>query len=380
MKHFLLSIYAVLLVSLSYSQTSVIVGGQILNAPSDSIYIAKFTGKGYINYQGTKADKQGKFTLKTTVPAPDYYVVRIGEFHVNIILRDSSNIKIYGDKKNIKDICNFVGSDESQAMNQFAVRMERWNMKKDSAYKAINAIPAADTASRRKLNDYMTREYISYMTDRQQFVASNENSAALIVALVSLDVTNEFDAWISILNQVVTGFGQSPTVREYVSYANNIAKQKEEEKKQAESAAMFAPGKPAPDFEELLTDRMTNLKLSDLKGSYVLIDFWASWCGPCRKENPNVVKTYTKYKDDGFTIVSVSLDTDKQKWLGAIQADGLIWPNHVSDLGGWNSKVSKKYNVSSIPFTVLIDKEGNILQTNLRGPALENKLAEIFGH
>jgi thiol-disulfide isomerase/thioredoxin len=380
MKHFILAIFSILLVSLNFAQTSVKVSGQFLNAPSDSVYIAKFTGKGYINYQGTKADKQGKFTLKTTVPAPDYYVIRVGNMHANIILRDSSDIKVYGDKKNLKDICNFVGSDESQAMNQFAVRMERWNMKKDSAYKAINAIPTTDTASRRKLNDYMTREYISYMNDRQQFVASNQNSAALIVALVSLDVNNEFDAWASILNQIVAGFGQSPTVKEYVTYANNLAKQKEEEKRQAESAALFAPGKPAPDFEELLTDRKTNLKLSDLKGSYVLIDFWASWCGPCRKENPNVVKTYNKYKDDGFTIVSVSLDTDKQKWLGAIQADGLIWPNHVSDLGGWNSKVSKKYNVSSIPFTVLLDKEGNIVQTNLRGPALENKLAEIFGH
>jgi thiol-disulfide isomerase/thioredoxin len=380
MKHFILAIFSILLVSLNFAQTPVKVSGQFLNAPSDSVYIAKFTGKGYINFQGTKADKQGKFTIKTTVPAPDYYVIRVGNLHANIILRDSSDIKVYGDKKNLKDICNFVGSDESQAMNQFAVRMERWNMKKDSAYKAINAIPTTDTASRRKLNDYMTREYISYMNDRQQFVASNQNSAALIVALVSLDVNNEFDAWASILNQIVAGFGQSPTVKEYVTYANNLAKQKEEEKRQAESAALFAPGKPAPDFEELLTDRKTNLKLSDLKGSYVLIDFWASWCGPCRKENPNVVKTYNKYKDDGFTIVSVSLDTDKQKWLGAIQADGLIWPNHVSDLGGWNSKVSKKYNVSSIPFTVLLDKEGNIVQTNLRGPALENKLAEIFGH
>jgi thiol-disulfide isomerase/thioredoxin len=380
MKHLILAIFSILLVSFNFAQTPVKVSGQFLNAPSDSVYIAKFTGKGYVNYQGTKVDKQGKFTLKTTVPAPDYYVIRVGNLHTNIILRDSSDIKVYGDKKNLKDICNFVGSDESQAMNQFAVRMERWNVKKDSAYKAINAIPTSDTARRRKLNDYMTREYLSYMNDRQQFVASNENSAALIVALVSLDVNNEFDTWTSILNHIVTGFGQSPTFRDYVNYANNLAKQKEEEKRQAESAALFAPGKPAPDFEELLTDRKTNLKLSDLKGSYVLIDFWASWCGPCRKENPNVVKTYNKYKDDRFTIVSVSLDTDKLKWLGAIQADGLIWPNHVSDLGGWNSKVSRKYNVSSIPFTVLIDKEGNIVQTNLRGPDLENKLAEIFGH
>ncbi|MFM7594941.1 MAG: TlpA family protein disulfide reductase [Flavobacteriales bacterium] len=380
MKHLIAFLCSIVMVTLSFSQTRVSVSGQFLNAPSDSVIIAKFTGKSYINFAGTKADKQGKFSLRANLPASDYYVLRVGELHVNIILRDSSDIKVYGDKKNLKDICNFVGSDESQAMNQFAVRMERWNMKKDSAYKAINAIPTTDTASRRKLNDYMTREYISYMSDRQQFVANNVNSAALIVALVSLDLTNEYDAWIAILNQVVNGFGQSPTVREYVNYANNVAKQKEEEKRQAENAAMFAPGNPAPDFEELMTDRKTNLKLSDLKGKYVLIDFWASWCGPCRKENPNVVKTYAKYKDDGFTIVSVSLDTDKQKWLGAIQADGLTWPNHVSDLGGWNSKVSKKYNVSSIPFTVLIDKEGNILQTNLRGTALENKLAEIFGH
>ena len=102
MKHFILAIFSILLVSLNFAQTSVKVSGQFLNAPSDSVYIAKFTGKGYINYQGTKADKQGKFTIKTTVPAPDYYVIRVGNLHANIILRDSSDIKVYGDKKNLK--------------------------------------------------------------------------------------------------------------------------------------------------------------------------------------------------------------------------------------------------------------------------------------
>ena len=96
--------------------------------------------------------------------------------------------------------------------------------------------------------------------------------------------------------------------------------------------------------------------------------------------NPNVVKTYEKYKKDGFTIMSVSLDKDLKKWKQAIELDNLSWPNHVSDLGGWQSKVSRLYQVGSVPFTVLIDQEGKILKTNLRGPALEFELEQIFGH
>ena len=117
-----------------------------------------------------------------------------------------------------------------------------------------------------------------------------------------------------------------------------------------------------------------------MRGKVVLIDFWASWCGPCRKENPNVVKTYAKYKDDGFTVMSVSLDTDKEKWLAAIKQDNLNWPNHVSDLRGWNNRVAALYEVKSVPFTVLIDQQGKIIKTNLRGEALESELQRIYGH
>jgi thiol-disulfide isomerase/thioredoxin len=121
------------------------------------------------------------------------------------------------------------------------------------------------------------------------------------------------------------------------------------------------------------------LTLSSLRGQYVLLDFWASWCGPCRKENPNVVKLYNKYKEKGFTVYSVSLDNSKDKWIDAIAKDALTWPNHVSELKGWNTSVLGSYGVTGIPFTVLIDKEGNIVQAHLRGPALESKLQEIFG-
>lgn len=127
-----------------------------------------------------------------------------------------------------------------------------------------------------------------------------------------------------------------------------------------------------PDGEEM--------KLSDLKGKVVLIDFWASWCRPCRHENPVVVKAYEKYKDKkfingkGFTVFSYSLDKNKEAWKRAIEADNLIWKYHVSDLKGWTAQGAQKYGVTSIPMNYLIDGKGNILAKNLRGVTLEQTL------
>ena len=120
-------------------------------------------------------------------------------------------------------------------------------------------------------------------------------------------------------------------------------------------------------------------KLSDLRGKVVLLDFWASWCRPCRGENPHVVAMYHKYHDKGFEVFSVSLDRDKESWKRAIAADGLVWPNHVSDLKYWSSDAARTYGVSSIPSTYLLDQNGRIIAKNLRGEALSNALKQIFG-
>jgi len=132
----------------------------------------------------------------------------------------------------------------------------------------------------------------------------------------------------------------------------------------------------APEFSQV--DTLGKLvKLSDFKGKYVLIDFWASWCAPCRAENPNVVKVYNKYHDKGFEILGISLDENKESWLAAIHADELKWA-HVSDLKGWANAVALDYGVKSVPANYLIDKEGRIIAKGLRGEDLEKKLAVVF--
>ena len=142
--------------------------------------------------------------------------------------------------------------------------------------------------------------------------------------------------------------------------------------------SVILPGMEAPDIE--LADPEGKMrKVSDLRGKVVLIDFWASWCRPCRMENPNVVRIYNMYHNRGFEVFSVSLDNNRDAWLKAIADDHLVWPNHVSDLRGWSSAGGKLYGISSIPSTVLVDRDGKILARNLRGQALENKLKEIFG-
>jgi peroxiredoxin len=138
-------------------------------------------------------------------------------------------------------------------------------------------------------------------------------------------------------------------------------------------------GDKAPELE-YLSPEDESLALSSLRGKYVLIDFWAAWCGPCRRENPNVVANYKEFKDkefkngSGFTVYGVSLDNNKGSWIRAIEDDNLIWPFHVSDLKGWNSEGAAKYGVRAIPSNFLIDGDGIIVATNLRGERLKQEL------
>ena len=147
-------------------------------------------------------------------------------------------------------------------------------------------------------------------------------------------------------------------------------------KETLDAALLTNIGKPAPNFT-LKNTEGKDVALSSFKGKYVLVDFWASWCGPCRAENPAVVKAYQKFKDKGFTILGVSLDDKKDKWLEAIKKDKLDW-TQISDLKGWKSSAASLYGIKGIPMNFLIDKDGKIIAKGLRGEDLEKKLGEVM--
>jgi peroxiredoxin len=198
-----------------------------------------------------------------------------------------------------------------------------------------------------------------------KFIKSNGNS------LVSLDALKKFGG--SMPEYAVV----APLFESFSKALKNSSAGKEYAEGLAKLKAT-AVGSIAPEFTQ--NDRDGNpVKLSSFRGKYLLVDFWASWCGPCRQENPNVVKAYARYHDKGFEILGVSLDNEKgrENWLKAIEKDGLTW-TQVTDLKYWNNEVAQLYGIKSIPQNFILDPSGKIIAKNLRGEALEKKLAELF--
>jgi thiol-disulfide isomerase/thioredoxin len=352
---------------LAQQPITVEISGNIFNTTEDSVKISQYFGTHYVDHIKGKFDKNGDYKLKGKLPAQDYYVLRVGTQHMNVILRNGSKIRINADGKNITAYHTVTGSDETVALNEIVLELQRFNMVRDSAMAELQKHPE----QQEEINKNFQQDYMRFTSYRQSFIAKNANSPALLPAMSTLDLDKEFAIYEAIVKQLSDGFNGSPTIE-------NVKQQFNEAKLKKASQNLLAPGKPAPNFIQNDVNGKP-LSLADLKGKVVLIDFWASWCGPCRKENPNVVKLYEKYKDAGFTIMSVSLDKDKSNWLAAIEKDNLVWPYHVSDLKQWSNEVARLYQVSSIPFTVLVDKNGNIIDTKLRGVELEQALKTIFG-
>tara|TARA_B100000579_G_C22747184_1_gene812133 strand:- start:588 stop:1274 length:687 start_codon:yes stop_codon:yes gene_type:complete len=228
---------------------------------------------------------------------------------------------------------------------------------------------------------------MNYQSYIKKFINENKNSPCLLMLLGEIQNPMDFKNELMIIKNVVQEkFEKQKYLKEVVKLIEQ-AKQQENylfqqknranEEKNIREQLGINIGAIAPEINLKSPDGKF-IALSSLKGKVVLLDFWASWCRPCRAENPNLVRLYNKYKDKGFTVYSVSLDQNKDKWMAAITQDQLTWLNHVSELTGWRSSAGNKYGVSSIPKTFLIDAKGKIIAYDLRGNDLEKKLSEIL--
>lgn len=304
--------------------------------------------------------KNGVFTLNGSVEEPGLYWLTLGKEQPQYIFLENSPIKITGKQSEIKNL-QITGSQSHSDFLQFRKTF-------DPLFANLNAISLQLQQTPDEKKEAVMQQYRDAITNLNntvgQFIASKPSSYVSIFLLTVTRQVNEdiseLEKRFNTLSPLLKASTSGKELETYITYAK-----------------VGAIGSDAIEF----TQNDVNGKpvsLSDYRGKYVLVDFWASWCKPCRIENPNVVKTYNKFRDKNFTVLGVSLDQQKEPWLRAIDMDKLTW-THVSDLQFWNNAVAQLYHVQSIPQNFLIDPAGKIVAKDLRGEDLEKKLCELLG-
>ncbi len=356
-------------------------GGRTINAvirggAGQMLYLDKFSGNKPVHVDSVKLDADGKGTLRPAILPLDFYALSLSSTDMTVVILDSAeSVNVEATAGKLGEPTSLTGSRHSDLMYGFFKEIKAFDTDKQELVKRINADRADSGAIDRinKLND-------DHYNRCRMFVNENKGSPAVLAAVSRLNIQNELPLFQEVRDALKNTIPKSDY---YIGFRDQVGRMeqqavamKAQEEQMARLDNLIPIGSEAPDFTQP-TPEGKPVSLSSLRGKVVLIDFWASWCKPCRMENPNVKRVYEQYKGKGFEILGVSLDRDKGAWTGAIAQDGLPW-KHVSDLGFWNNAAAQQYGVSSIPYTVLVDKDGKILGKNLRGPALEEKLAEVF--
>ena len=379
---FTLGFFALVLVSCG-PEKSVQIKGSLSGANTEKIILNELGKENASRSDTVQLDEKGNFSFKHKISQPTFYSLTVNSKAITLLAHPGEKIVISGDAHHLPSTYSVDGSDDSQNIRRLSHRLERIVFIGDSLDKTLEQFEGNRNFVniQRQLEWNYKHELDSLRAYNIRFINKNPQSLVVIYALyqqLSKDIPVFYEEEdIKYFRKAdSTFYKRYPKVPFVNTLHANVLRKNDQYNARRLNRMLSLLGQNAPEIALQSSDGKM-MTLSDYKGKYVLVDFWASWSASCRTENVKLLNIYNKYHDQGFEVFQISLDQSKSSWERAIKEDGLPWIN-VNDFKVWDSEVVKLYGVETIPASFLVDQDGSIITKNLKGDALDKRLSDIF--